>query len=286
VVCGSSAQAQGKTVADGIPLVTADPASGTFDRNLPFDQPFLISVPYPQNTQSLRIAFGGMVLDVTQGEGGIVSTTPRIGVPIVSRTVTAPVLDTKTTGVFIPALHAGESYLLTLDYVVGSNTTHVQVLGRSLGAFKDHFREDFGLGWSPPPGPAYVAGGSNIHLYFVPINEAGGSGSFSKLDFVLKRFSVFAGLTVFDLRTGRPIDKVFSPGNPQTGIGFRPLSSGLPMVFNMVYLNFGLVYFDQKDPNPLITKEHGKHAPFVGLAGTVDFKDVLGPLAVLIGGGK
>lgn len=307
-LCG----AQGPKGGEGFPTVTADLSSQRFDKVLPFDQGFIIVVP-TQGMASFDIAFGDAVIDVVHTPGGGSVTKPVITHVRAAKSWSRNPFDDKTTTLVVPAIAANRTYLLSIANIVLTPSTataqtemssprrrrsHVrtaapsdvapivfELLGESTGAFKDHFRSDVGLSWSPPPGPSYIAGASNVHMYLRPINDAGNSDAFGWADHILKRVSLFAGLTLFDLHTGKPpVDHMFTPGNPQVGLGFRALSSSVPPVLNSLYLNLGLVYFTQKDPNPLTPTEHGKHAPFIGLAGTIDWKDALGPIAVLLTG--
>jgi hypothetical protein len=118
----------------------------------------------------------------------------------------------------------------------------------------------------------------NFHYYAVPINNNECPENYRGRNRLLKRVSVFAGMSVLKIHSVENVEPLFASGTPVVGIGLARLPGLGP-----VRIDGGYVFVKRKDANPLVDRKHTRADPFVGL--TVDFqlRKVLGPLAGLVG---
>lgn len=205
------------------------------------------------------------------------STTQTVTVTQIPATGTTPAGTTTTTVTTVantPAVPGKDG-----------SSAMVNVIGTAAANLTNHFDTDFGIVWSPRPGPAYVGAGSNVHFYFVPINKSESLENRRPTlrDQVLKRLSVFAGLAFVKLHASESVENRSEFGNFVTGVGLRPRFSGPLRRLDFFRLNGGVMYFHQTNSNPLITELSDAHAPFVSVTGDLDLRTVLGPLAALLG---
>lgn len=268
----------------GALVVKLDPASGTFDKALPFDEDFYVVVP-GDHYSVVELSYG--YLKHRQ--------TGDVYEPIASRLVlSGNDLRVRGAGFKIGRLLGNRRLRFTFVATEGRDTTATIVAeGRTATTFRDYFRTDLGVVYAPrllsngSDWPHYVGGASTVHIYLVPINDEENAEQIRDWGNVWKRVSLTAGLVLFDIRSDVPIDHSFSTGSPTLGLSVRPLLPRHFVFLNAFYLNAGYMFFQQKDANPLITSEHRKHTTFLGVAVGIDWKDVFGPLtALLVGSGK
>lgn len=161
----------------------------------------------------------------------------------------------------------------------------IDIMATPTAAVAAHFDTDFGvLVTNHNRGPGYIGAGTNVHFYFVPVN--GNERTFywrSFRDQVLKRASIFVGLSFVKLRATEEVKNMFDTGNPVVGIGVRPVGFRKYKPLGSLRLNAGVVWFKQDVANPLVAEDKTKHAPFVSLTGDITLKDLFGPLAALLG---
>lgn len=151
--------------------------------------------------------------------------------------------------------------------------------------FANHFDTDFGVFMTHHnPGPGYIGAGTNVHFYLSAVNKKErGFRRTSLRDQLFKRVSLFAGLSFVTLQAKEEVKNRYDVGNPLFGLGIKPRFRGRGEYWNFFGLNAGLVYFQQDAANPLVTDGKIKHAPFVSITGDITLKELLGPLATLLG---
>lgn len=125
----------------------------------------------------------------------------------------------------------------------------------------------------------YVGLGSNAHLYAVPINRNECTSDYRGMDHLLKRVSVFGGLSLVKLDAEADVNHQFQAGTPMFGIGLNRLPYLGPL-----RINAGVVRLKQDDANPLVDRDRLKWDTFVSLGVDVELKSLLGPLTGLAAG--
>ena len=106
-------------------------------------------------------------------------------------------------------------------------------------------------------------------------------GDFHGTARLLRQVSVFAGMSVLKIHSVEDVNPLVGAGSPVVGIGVARIPGLPPLGFNA-----GYVFVKQKDPNPLVSRDHTRADPFVSLTVDFELRKVLGPLAGLLGLGN
>lgn len=151
----------------------------------------------------------------------------------------------------------------------------IRIVGTPRATFANRFDADAGVLWAP--GFGYWGVGANSHFYFTPVNRNQCTTEYRGMDHVLKRVSVFGGVSLFRIHSDTEVQHLWTNGSPVVGVGLNRL----PVV--PARLNAGIIWLRQDDPNPLVTRDVVKRDLFI--SGTVDFelRQLAGPLAALVG---
>jgi hypothetical protein len=283
----STLAAQGND-SSGIPILKVDLAARTFDKALPFDQPFYVELASSLAIKNVTLQYG-------------IANDRRPGATMKAEAAQPPgtaAPDLKSWAFRIERLDANRNYQFQFQLTM-KDDGHVfddTVVGQTSISIASYVRSDVGVVWVPRllrgvnPSPHFAGASSSVHLYFRPINDASESEDVPGLfDGILKRTSIVAGLVVADFRSDVTIQHLYSVGTPILGLSVRPLLSdrlGIPKHFrliNSLYFTCGEMYFNQHDADSLVTRPHGKRTTFWQIAGVADYKALLGPLAVLLG---
>ncbi len=99
----------------------------------------------------------------------------------------------------------------------------------------------------------------------------------SLLQHVVKRVSVFAGLSPLRISSDAPVTSPFAIGVPVVGIGVRELP-----YLGAFRVNGGVMFFDQKDANPLVSMLRHERDVFLSFTADFELTDFLGLLAAFI----
>jgi|GEM_PF-5134656 len=150
-----------------------------------------------------------------------------------------------------------------------------RIVGKPRATLTNHFDADAGVLWAP--GFGYWGAGTNSHFYFRPVNRNQCTDDYEGMDHLLKRVSVFVGVSLFRIHTDTEVEHLWTNGSPVMGIGVNRL----PLV--PARLNAGIIWLRQDDPNPLVTRQVVKRDFFI--SGTIDFElqQLVGPLVTLVG---
>lgn len=150
-------------------------------------------------------------------------------------------------------------------------------------------RFDADLGIAAAHASGYVGLVSNAHLYpFAPVNKATDLRTVRGFwPNFRQRVSIFAGLALQELNSDAEVHPLYDVGTPVVGAGLRgflywsPISQRLRPILQPLRLNAGVIFFEQEDPNPLVTERHGRHDLFASVTADIELKSVLGPLLAL-----
>lgn len=298
VSLGLTACSPGPAFAQSEPVVKVDLIAAEFESKIPFDQLFKLRVAVPEGTTIDSIQYG-----LAKRESVPDSTARRVNgsypfkrtVGLYDCTPTRPdlcanavrpeprkVIKIKDVVFSIQPLKPNKEYLFKF-YVRAPEVEVVKILANPATSFKDQFDSDFGFLYAPSPGPGYFGAGSNVHVYAVPVNKDQDPADFRGFrDQFLKRVSVFAGLSFLKIKSTAQVHHLFATGTPVWGIGVRPLLSRRDLT-RLVRLNIGMMHFEQDAANPLLEERVRKRAPFVGLTMDIALKEVIGPIAALVG---
>lgn len=275
------------------PIVTLDVAG--VSPAPPFDQTFVLRIPVKGNKCAHSVLYAEATRNV--GSGAHFATSD------VDSSVAMQFLTTfcdEASFFLVKPLAPNKRYLFrvlidtksVVESVLGRTTSWMRPASDTTDFLVDlsadlttHFDADFGVIWTPRPGPQLVAFGSNVHLYFVPINksESVNNRNDTWRDQIFKRVSVLVGLAAVQIASGALVENRTKAGNPLVGIGFKPRFAGSARRFDFFRLNAGVLFFSQKDPNPLVGEMRKKVAPFLSLTGDVEIQKLLSNLGGLIG---
>jgi hypothetical protein len=300
-------------------IIRANLAARTLESVPPFDQHFALAVKWPANTQRIIMKYcrgdspcQSTLAELQQpAENGVrgddaVFLIPPLRpnqkytfeftlIPLKAQARVQTTVTSQTNHVERTARsgHAPETtHLRTVktDSILpgpqdDSTPVMVSLVAEAHADLRRHFDTDFGVIWSPRPGPAYMGAGSNVHFYLTPINkdETRLDRRRNLRDQVLKRVSLFAGLSFVTLRTSESVENRYELGNPVWGVGIRPRFGGNAKRLDFFRVNAGMVYFKQRHANPLVEELANAQAPFVSVTGDIDLRSVLTPLAGLLG---
>jgi hypothetical protein len=89
--------------------------------------------------------------------------------------------------------------------------------------------------------------------------------------------SVFGGLSPLRITSDAPESSPLAIGSPVVGIGVRQLP-----YLGAFRVNAGVIFYDQKDANPLVSTLRHKRDAFVSLTADIELKDFLGPVAAFV----
>lgn len=162
----------------------------------------------------------------------------------------------------------------------------IKVLGKAKSKFEDHFATDIGILRS---NKLRLWGlNLNVHWYpFAPINKTQDLRDlgWDPVKNFSKRVSVFGGVVLqeIDSQTAVSVDNVGSLGKLVGGIGVRgflywPFSKKYRKALEPFRLNVGVLFFEQTDANPLVSRKRSKRDVFIAVTANYKLKDVLGPL--------
>ncbi len=267
-------------------VIKVDLSTRTFASALPFDQVFVISAA-TNGAPRIELVWGTAT---DHGSGPMFDTKPARVSALPGNIVRKDAMG------FRVILSPNRVYLFRFAVFKTDSTAGVPrrevvdtvlIRGIATADLPAHFGTDFGVVVAPRPGPAYSGAGTFVHLYLVPIHadeDPDAIAHSEPVQRVLKRVSLFAGLSVIKLAAGSKVDHLFSVGTPVFGVGVRPLFTGSWRRLNFVRLNAGMMLFNQPDPNPLIAMVRGKHAPFFSVTFDISLQSALAPIGGLLGG--
>jgi hypothetical protein len=272
------------------PVVTANLVTVTLDSVLPFDRPFVLRVPTPAGTDSMRLRYG--TYDCMHGPQEQ-RRSCRLGEVTLRAT---PLVATEAMAAAIGPLPPNNAYAFQFDIwgkrKINDTLTPLrddrEVVGWTATDFRDHFDTDFGAIYGTRS--EYVGLGIMLHVYAEPIRP------FERLSDVesrwrrwKKRVNLAAGISLAELSDEKPVDHMFSFGTPVAAIGARklPAPPGAAALIRTLIEQprwaVGVIWFTQDDANPLITRKKTKADPFVSMTFDLDLKSILGPLYGVIG---
>lgn len=243
-----------------------------FDSAPPFDQRFSIVVTVPAGVTAVTMRYG--------------PAGQALGDPVTRRTAEFYQVGTREQVAFpVEPLDADKAYRFRFEFEPSGGAEPVEITATAAASYRNHFDTDFGVLWSPRPGPAFTGASTNVHFFFVPINPAENPKTYRGIsENVWKRLSVFAGLTVIRFASSEEVANLYEPGNLVAGVGVRPQMSGRGERFvNFLRLNAGWIVFRQDDPNPLVDEGYVKASPVFGLTANLQVSDVLAPIAAILG---
>ena len=149
----------------------------------------------------------------------------------------------------------------------------------------EHFLyQDFGLVFAPNIN--YVGVYSSVHFYFSPINNNVPPQGLAPL----QRISIFAGFALQEIGSTNVefANLINGAGSPVIGVGFRMenvfgLQNGnfIYRLVDNLQVNCGVMFFKQKNPNPLVTTDHTKTAYAISFTYNIEVQKLLGPLVAL-----
>lgn len=166
----------------------------------------------------------------------------------------------------------------------------IEVVGAAPSSFVHHVHQDFGFVWAPKAD--YFGAASTLHFYAVPVNKMALPQGLE----LEKRISLFVGIVFQKLfapgsdifhpsRDDKPVENLLSIGSPVVGIGIRPgFGSTGRYIWQKVVgfrLNFGLVFFNQTDANPLVNEKRLKAAYTINVTYDIELQKLLKPLTGL-----
>lgn len=158
--------------------------------------------------------------------------------------------------------------------VVAADT--VELRGTPRARFTDRFDADIGVLRSDRLG--YWGAMTSSHFYLVPVNRNECTSHYRGSDHLLKRVSIFAGISLFEISSREDVDHLWSTGSPVVGVGVSRL--GLPVPLR---INAGVIWLRQDDANPLVTRSRTKRDAFISATFDVELQSFITPLAVLAG---
>lgn len=154
-----------------------------------------------------------------------------------------------------------------------SQTPPIKITGQKPYAkAMDWINFEAGTGYADNPRYGFIY--TVIHFYLRPINQDVYLPLFRFNEF-RERFSIFAGLAIGKMYSGKEVTDLFDRGNPLLGAGWR-----LTRIFK---LNCGFVWFKQSNSNPLITEKETKESVFVGASFDFDFGTLIKPFSGIFG---
>ena len=268
-VLGQTADPPGERVA--YPVIELDVSSRLAKDTLPFHKPFVIKVPLEAG-QSLSTV---SCRQSTDGGPQAVSC----------ETLGSSPLDDESALVKVEPLHPNRTFELDLSITTPAGfgraeaTRTVSFAGRTpTTPFTSHFDGDVGL--IRTHRAEYVGLVTAVHFYVDPINEEAGVAH-GQLE---RQLSLMLGLSIVELDTDAPVTKQFAAGNPVVGIGWRriPVIRRLPPLRDL-RVTVGLMFFKQKDANPLVDTTHQKRDWFVGASIDLEYQSVLSPVLSAFG---
>lgn len=96
--------------------------------------------------------------------------------------------------------------------------------------------------------------------------------------------SLFGGFaTKLSVRGSTSFESIYSFGTPVVGIGFWPLFDNGFAWARAFRINYGMMWFEQKNGNPLLDSKIRTHAPVLSVTVNTSLAPALVPLAALIG---
>lgn len=127
---------------------------------------------------------------------------------------------------------------------------------------------DIGYLWTPSISSSFISQSVNFH--FLPVNRNAKISQYKSLSHkILKNVSVSFGLAqrIGDYDNDRFV-KLTDLGSPYVGLGFR--------ISRMVRLSGGVLFYNEEDPSPIISRKVAKGAVYASLNLDFKLKDALG----------
>lgn len=185
----------------------------------------------------------------------------------------------------ISRLEPGELYRFYFDYVRQAPrglTTVSEVVRDSISAetqasLAAHLDGDLGVLWAR--GAGYWGALTSLHVHAQPVESNLGwlwNTNEAFWNALFQRLSVFGGISVAEFDSHADVEKKFDGiGSPVFGLGFR--------VHEDIRVSWGMIFFEQKDPNPLVDRSVGRQDNFAAATVNLDYKAIFGPLLTLLG---
>jgi hypothetical protein len=248
----------------------------------PFDESFVIKVPVPAGVTTVHLAYGPTQRVATrQGRTKRYQRTP---ITLDTLTGTVDPRDPEFVAFEVGPLEPYDTYGFYFDFVAPSSVTRSTIFTRSDASYKNRFDTDFGVAFSPHPGPRYFGATSNVHFYTVPINPRERPDQYHRWDHLTKRVSAYGGLTLARFSTKDEVVDFFPTGNLALGLGLRlQLPWERAQFINFFRFHGGVLFFKQDDPNPTVSHNDIKRSPVIGLGADFELKDFFGPLTGILG---
>jgi hypothetical protein len=289
------------------PTINLDLAKRTFDQPLPFHETFRVIGNIPAEADSFSISFGPLYPTRCKcGESGsiedIESKHPRVlksstfdmivgnmepNRPyrfrfLVWKFITPNHVDTVSHSVITDSDRGTVTTSTVVKLAAPRATTSravadtIDIIAEAKAPFTSHFDADVGVLRTHRTG--YWGLATNAHFHLVPLNKNEDLSQLSPLQKVMRRLSVFGGLAVREMATEKEVRPYFAGvGSPVAGLGYRGTGR-----FDPVRINGGVMFFKEKDANPLVDRELNKRDTFVSLSVDFDVKTLLVPLALLL----
>jgi hypothetical protein len=264
--------------------VTADLATQQWTGSFPFDEVFTLRLAIPElepvspRMNEIRLAYGPAREESHTASDGTVTRDLVMAEPIDRDVVplTGPV---KVKEVFFTVGPLDPSRVYLFDFQLFSDTTRrasVRMAAASRPDVTSHFDLDAGVLRSNRL--QYTGMVIDAHYYLVPVNNNECPDNYRGAEEILKRVSLFAGISVLRLSSKDNVHNFFERGAPAIGIGLNRLPYLGP-----VRINGGLLFVKQDHANPLVSERVTKADPFVSVTVDFELRRVLGPLAGLFG---
>jgi hypothetical protein len=256
------------------PVVSVDFANADLASGLPFDEPFILRGDFPANADTLYLTYGPAVWRSTGSGGSSEINGPGITIEFAKGST----FQSKSFSFRIPAIAPHQPYVFRfhVDQKHTSPGDTITIVSAPKTTLSNRLQTDFGVLRSDNAG--YWGVVSDLHIYLMPVNKnESACARRTPLEHVLKRVSLFAGLSPLKIASDEPVASPFTVGTPVVGIGLRQLP-----YLGAFRVNGGVMFFDQKDANPLVATMRHKRDVFVSVTADIELKNFLGPLASFI----
>ncbi|HEV2147453.1 MAG TPA: hypothetical protein VGR37_08620 [Longimicrobiaceae bacterium] len=250
--------------------VKVDLAAQQFETGLPFRERFWIRGTLANPADSIVLTYG--VADRDENNRLFIRGRPtRKSIP------KSHVVKSKDFAFAIEPLQPNVEYLFRFRFYEGAAFDTVQIIGRPKASLAQHFDADVGVLRSENAGNWGLV--TSSHFHFIPINknedDSFTSGPGARL---ARQISMFGGIAFQEIYSEVEVSKFFTFGSPVAGVGIRG-----PLGLDFMRVNGGVIWFKQKDANPLISRQRVKRDVFVSATADLEMKQVLGPLVALLG---
>ncbi|HEX6038682.1 hypothetical protein [Longimicrobium sp.] len=256
--------------AENIDVVHLDWVVRQLDKVPPFDEEFYL-VMRMASVDSIRYAYGPRrVVSTAAGERAEID-----GIVDEGRAVPHPLSRTSEYAIRVRPLDPDIAYLFRFTvyprHPPGSppRSVRVDVVTEATSNFGDHIMYDAGVLAAQRTG--YWGLVTGVNFYALPINRDDDLSRASPAEAVLKRVSLFAGLSFRAFRAPAGMsDYYVHLGHPVLGIGVRNIP-GLPGL----RVGTGVMWYRQEDDNPLVVRLLVKRDVYLSLTFGPRLDDVL-----------